>query len=169
MELIIFGLATALFFMWRKNVKDKVKYSCDINTHQEQNEIQSRQIATLTSERDEVKSQVSKLEKDIIQLKKQLEETTRALEFYKNIEEESGKLNVDDHSEDRQDLIEQASHQIKETRSLQQETSSPLRHNAQGIKALLDDEQLAACEEMEHSSHNFFITGKAGTGKSFFT
>lgn len=167
MELIIFGLATALFFMWRKNAKDEEKYSCDINKHQEQNKIQSRQIAALTSERDEVKSQVSKLEKDIIQLKKQLEETTRALEFYKNIEEESGKLNVDDHSEDRQDLIEQAAHQIKETRSLQQETSSPLRHNAQGIKALLDAEQLAACEEMEHSSHNFFITGKAGTGKSF--
>lgn len=31
----------------------------------------------------------------------------------------------------------------------------------------LDEEQSAVCNEIEHSNNNFFITGKAGTGKSF--
>ncbi len=98
-------------------------------------------------------------------LQKTIEQQKRELDFYKNIKEDSGKLNAtDDKSTNK--LIEQATQEVLSSRKEQNHSSSSSQPTKK-IASLLDNEQSLACDKMEQSNHNFFITGKAGTGKSF--
>lgn len=89
-------------------------------------------------------------------LKKELEDIKKKLSFYTDIEEDSLKLNSKENTEHYSELVKDASKQIKEKLSLDIESEN-----------ILDEEQDAALRSMLNSNNNFFITGKAGTGKSF--
>lgn len=82
-------------------------------------------------------NEIKKAKKENEKIKNVLKEAERERDFYKNITADSEKLNAPDES-----------HHTIDT-------------------AQLDPEQRAVFEEMESSNVNFFITGKAGTGKSF--
>ena len=111
---------------------------------------------------------MAKTTQELDRSKKLLEKTNRELEFYKNIEEDSGNLNVDDKSKERREQLDQAVRKAKESvSSLPNVELSSSSKIEKGDSASLDSEQALACKEMESSSENFFITGKAGTGKSF--
>lgn len=135
------------------------------------------------------------------QLRTDLEETKRKLNFYANIEEESGNLTVDEDEEERKRLLEIAKAQILankgKTRPQQQATSSETSSEPEKVSevanegvseteapsvpdtkepeifeepssdSILDPEQERASQYMDSSRENVFITGKAGTGKSF--
>lgn len=135
MKIIICILIIALLLLWRKNkiTENELKQS---------------------------KSDCLKQIQQIADIKQELDSTRRELDFYKNIEEDSGKLNALHSSEEQQQLLEQATEQINNARQGSGDSSYV-------EKSFLDSEQHYACEEMELSNRNFFITGKAGTGKSF--
>lgn len=79
---------------------------------------------------------------DIEKLKQDLAEAKKAVDFYKNITQDSGKLNVTD-------------------------ILKPDTLPVEDIYNLLDEEQRAVHNQMENEHANLLITGKAGTGKSF--
>lgn len=99
-------------------------------------EQQLSKINALESERDSTQNQIAQLIQEVSSLNDSLKNARRELDFYKNIVEESGKLN---------------------------EPDIPPREGG----PQLDPEQSEICKEMENSNDNFYITGKAGTGKSF--
>lgn len=80
-------------------------------------------------------------------LQKQLDETSKKLNFYKNIEQDSGNLNSESQN----------------TNFSTQEKSCTCNE----IFPSLDEEQKFALNAIENTNYNLFITGKAGTGKSF--
>lgn len=94
------------------------------------------EIRALKSEKDSAHQEISRQARRNAILSDSLVKTKQELEFYKNIQEESGKLN---------------------------EPNEPVHSG----NAQLDAEQAAICAEIEDSNASFFITGKAGTGKSF--
>ena len=112
-------------------------------------------------------------------------ELKRKLEFFAEIREDSNQLNVKEDEEQREDLIKGVLESLKSNnRPVQNNTDtreewSPLSeedlieenkaehsdHEDSGVQ--LDAEQLAAYRQMNDTLQNMFITGKAGTGKSF--
>lgn len=114
------------------------------------------------------KSRIAKLEKDQSLLAERIQELEKKLNFYLNIEEDSASLNEQDEPAEKTALLEQVAQQINDqTHALQDATSESLEPPEERPAPILDHEQDAARSSMEMSSGNFFITGKAGTGKSF--
>lgn len=167
MELIICVLIILLLALFRKIKKVEKEFQAANTAHSEQVERLNNQLIDTRRERDAAKAHVVSCQREISMLKSNLEETNKKLKFYKNIEEDSDNLNVSDHSESRQRLLEQATEQIKAKRIETQKSGLPHPISHSSTEALLDCEQASACDKMEHSCENFFITGKAGTGKSF--
>lgn len=101
-----------------------------------------KQINSLASNNLELRTKISKDTQEISHLQRALSDSERKLAFYTDIESASGDLNA---------------------------PSSPTYEEleAQNGNVLLDSEQAAVCSEIETTNSNFFITGKAGTGKSF--
>lgn len=123
-------------------------------------------------------------------------ELKKKLEFFTGIREDSMQLNEDDDEEEREALIQKALEEIQQTRDPKQtivgSTSSGVEvqeikehdeestlvtaadvvgdgdnvPNGTGL-GVLDEEQIEAFHLMNDLSENMFITGKAGTGKSF--
>lgn len=156
-----------LFLLWNKNrisekefQNEKNIYLDKINNQKKKNEHISQELVTANSK-------ISAYAHDVAELRKQIDEVKRELDFYKNIEEASGTLNVNDNNEEYQGLLEQATQQSLEARSQHPVSVMPHSDTAQDRRTLLDSEQAFTCKEMERSSDSFFITGKAGTGKSF--
>lgn len=162
MELAICILIISTLILFRKNKKTEKHLQSVMANHSEQIEKLNNQIRILSQERDTATAKVSACLHEISVLENNLEVANRKLDFYKNIEEDSGNLNVSEHSELQQKLLEQAAARIKEERTQPQNSVS-----LDVTDALLDREQAIACDKMERSQANFFITGKAGTGKSF--
>ena len=131
------------------------------------NNVYRNNLSELQNERDEALRQKHEAElKALLQeskvrtMQKSLDEAEKAIDFYKNITEASGDLNSSVDAKDGNQLIGIAVEQIKATRKNQKNSEFE-------ASSLLDSEQLFACNEMESGKRNFFITGKAGTGKSF--
>lgn len=120
-------------------------------------------ILTLSHEKEAVQAITESQSKEIRRLVSLLEETKHKLDFYKNIEEDSGNLNTSADTKSREELLQKAVMQI--TADKDQMAAIALSHD--DSKSVLDDEQASICKEIENSNRNYFITGKAGTGKSF--
>ncbi|MBR5544520.1 MAG: AAA family ATPase, partial [Clostridia bacterium] len=140
-----------------RNEKDKLQ----IKLNEWKNHYQS-----LLTEKNAVQSQAKKYLEEISKLIKALEETDKKLKFYQNIEEDSGKLNVSQDLQEREILLKEAKKQLEIARNEQEKTNTNYIDNKQKNK-LLDSEQYSILNEIEQSNENFFITGRAGTGKSF--
>ena len=120
------------------------------------------------------------LDQDNKALRDELEAQRKKLNFYADIEEESGNLVVSEDEAERNRLLELAKTQIlanQKNSTIQNKSSSqnPRGEEFEGKNSsektaselVLDPEQQQACEYMRNTKENIFITGKAGTGKSF--
>ena len=144
-------------------------------------------VSTLTSVVDSLNTENHKL-------RAALDEQKERLDFYLNIDKEAGKMTVDEDSKEREELLAKVKAQIAaqqgKTQSgadkgkgqavtTQPSSGTPIAAAVQSRQEelepeiipsgerILDDEQEFARNYMESTSKNVFITGKAGTGKSF--
>lgn len=111
----------------------------------------------------------------IEQISKDNADLRKKLEFFTEIDSDSKSINETEDVEKREALIQQA---LKEL-SLDSQANESLPEEKESLKeeyetignqqesSTLDNEQKAAFKIMEMTSDNLFITGKAGTGKSF--
>lgn len=149
--------------IWNEIKKLKSDANELLSNHQRVIDKQAKMLLTATQEIEKVQIQSATQTKEIQSLKVALEETRRELDFYKNIEEDSGNLNLNSDNQERTEALETIEQQISAATDCSKD-SAPNKDNQE---VRLDDEQSFAREEMEKSHRNFFITGKAGTGKSF--
>ena len=167
MEVIICTLVLVILVLWYKFSKTIKDFRSEKNSYLEKIRKQQEDLATSRQQYVSAKNKNYEYEREIQILKKQLNDAREELEFYKNIEEDSGKLNVKTNSAEYNQLIEKAAQQIRTVITSGQQSPSYEHSDTCGDMGLLDEEQLTAYNEMEHSCTNFFVTGKAGTGKSF--
>lgn len=167
MELVICALIFILIIVLYDNKREKKNHETVRKAYLEQIEKLNEKIKKTELERDYSKKQAASYDQKIQKLTEELEEVKAKLEFYSNIEEASSNLNVSQDVEAEKQLLEEAAQQIKTARAHQINLANRCDSGSDAIESLLDEEQAFACVEMEHTQDNFFITGKAGTGKSF--
>lgn len=167
MEIIICTLVLVILVLWYKFSKSIKDFRSEKNSYLEKIKKQQEDLTILRQQYTSAITVNYEHEQEIRILKKQLDDARKELEFYKNIEEDSGNLNVKSNSAEYNHLIEQAAQQIQTVMTSGQQSPKYENSDTCGDMGLLDEEQLLAYNEMEHSCANFFITGKAGTGKSF--
>ncbi|MGM9601349.1 MAG: ATP-dependent RecD-like DNA helicase [Faecousia sp.] len=163
MEFVVCALVIVILILWNK--MRKLKRDAQESEKKQQNMIENQKEALLAAmqETERARAQSANQAKEIQSLKATLAETKRILDFYKNIEEDSGNLNAPTDTQERRELLEQVAQQIISDK----DQSTGAAFSQGDTKALLDAEQSLARNEMENSRRNYFITGKAGTGKSF--
>jgi len=145
-------------FTFNRNINEERK------DHQRLCESQQASINTLDREKDDAKRQVKLLEREQYFAQKQIQTLIRENKAAQNqiahYQQELSNLN-NSLKELQRELdfyknIREASGNLNEP-----ENPHPVDD------AQLDPEQFALCEEMERTQNHFFVTGKAGTGKSF--
>ena len=126
-----------LFLLWNKNrisekefQNEKNIYLDKINNQKKKNEHISQELVTANSK-------ITAYAHDVAELRKKIDEVKRELDFYKNIEESSGTLNVNDNNEEYQGLLEQAMQQSLEARSQHPVSVMPHSDTAQDRRTLL--------------------------------
>lgn len=153
MEIVAIGLLVLLIVSWiilRKYTSLKERFDEIQLKHskQEEKNVEAEKKIRWANDR------ISSLNNEVRELEKKLAEAEKAVDFYKNITEASSGLNADD------DVTEQ-----RQSADVDSVSTSETGVSFTGFE--LDKEQTAACDAMECENNNFFITGKAGTGKSY--
>lgn len=143
----------------RSNLLDKAE------TYSNELDQLKRKTHTVELERAKYQKEVASFAKEVEHLTNSLREAEAELDFYTNIEEASVNLNDHENEEANQDILDQAIHQIQVARMQAKPDGDNLNY-LDVVGEPLDKEQFSACIEMENTLDNFFITGKAGTGKS---
>lgn len=155
----------------KKQEQEKIEWSSSYSKLSDASRKNLERLSVLQSSLKEKEQQITDLiaEKDSLQKK---------LDNLKNIEADSLKMNAPSNDVVEQQLIDQ----IRKERELKNDPAfvssqiPPLSETSQqyipenddaGTLSRLDREQLNALNLMESSKKNVFITGKAGTGKSF--
>lgn len=167
MKIAICVLTIIILVLYRKICRLQNKLQSQMKNYQKIIDEQNKRIQAEVHEKERMHAQVVSFTQEIQELKSACENAKRELEFYKNIETDSGNLNSSDDNKQRDHLLEQVAEQIKTARTWQAQADSLDNIGLDGARLLLDPEQTFALSEMEHSCRNYFITGKAGTGKSF--
>ena len=134
------------------NLEDKIlKLNELISTMNNNNNLQQEIINSLKIEKGKIEKDILLLDneianknKEIHTLKSKLMELQKELSFYTEIKEDSQKLNIDDNEK------------IDSTTDGQKTDENEL-----------SEEQKAVFDLMENTNQNMFVTGKAGTGKSY--
>lgn len=111
----------------------------------------------------------------IEQISKDNADLRKKLEFFTEIDSDSKSINETEDVEKREALIQQALKELSldsQANESRPEEKESLKEEYETIgnqqeSSTLDNEQKAAFKIMEMTSDNLFITGKAGTGKSF--
>ena len=118
------------------------------------------------NEADKHKAMIRRQSEEIERLKSEIEELNRKLSIFTEIGADSKELNSDFSREENDKLIDDLLESVEneKPKSAPEIISSVAAASAGGN---LDEEQKAAFRAMENTNENFFITGKAGTGKSF--
>lgn len=164
MEFIIIVAIVVCLFLWKKLRKVELDAQKRENEYQNIVTNQKEEIHKVVERNNILNSRVVSCKKENEHLRRTINELKRELDFYKNIDEDSANLNSFDDSKTREVILEQISQEIRNRKT---EIDPFSNTSLQQIHAVLDQEQVAAYEEMEHGRSNLFITGKAGTGKSF--
>ena len=107
----------------------------------------------------------------IERLEKQLIELERKISIFTEIGADSKELNTIANEEQNDKIIDEILQTVTPTK-YDLEQASPSNYPSSATQSLrkkgdLDDEQKTAFLQMENTNNNFFITGRAGTGKSF--
>ena len=149
----------------------------------------------INASKDEADSKIAVLAEAMQQLMAENAELRKKLQFFAEIEEDSKNINETEDTEAREALIQQALREITAPRTekkeqiekltvekepaVPDETGDELEEERreeselldteaeQASEGILDEEQSAAFRIMNNTHDNLFITGKAGTGKSF--
>lgn len=166
MEIIIALLIVILFCFGIKINKIKKESQETKRKLQETIDCQKEELWRVTQEKENAYRKVAFYKKEIDSMRKKAEELERKLAFYKNIKEDSGNLNAVEDSREREALLEKTVQQINSVSEIEEQTDS-LDNTVENKFSVLDSEQDYARSEIENSNNNFFVTGKAGTGKSF--
>lgn len=192
-ELIIAVALSCLFFilfciiLHRSNKRNR-EHEERINDIQKSNreivQSLSEKNDTLLEENKRFSQTIHSLNQEMKQLRDENNEINKRLNFYLNIDEESSKLVIRDDPVTRDTLVEQAVQQIltstddlpiqensiKDFQSPASHEDTAVQHSALTVSPpveLLDKEQSFAREYLERTNNNVFVSGKAGTGKSF--
>ena len=143
---ILFIAIIALVFLVIKE-KNKTK-----NTEQKLNNALNDAVKSFNEKVENISTDLEKISAENEALK-------RKLEFFTEIREDSKNINESENVEERNTLLRKA---------IEESNSSPIEENSIDSKSnILDPEQMAALNIMKTSNSNLFVTGKAGTGKSF--
>lgn len=151
----------------------------------------NKRIEDLTSEKDDILMEIKRREIDIDQLEREISnnkkdiesykdkisELEKELKFYTEIKEDSLKLNVKD------DEVIEKEKPVKKDKPVNKDIDINTNENIENeenneeengeieevspVEIKLSDEQKAVYDIMENTTNNMFITGKAGTGKSY--
>lgn len=155
-----------------KALGEKIKYSRNETLHH------ADEINNILSQKMEIKIRnladiIEKLYQENKLLRDELKNTEEKLNFYANIEEDSKYLTIDENEEERKRALEIAKTQILDNREkfsqgkiIGSMMGADRKENEQQY-GKLDPEQEKATQYMDYSKENLFITGKAGTGKSY--
>lgn len=140
-------------------------------------ELHGKLISQLEERISNLTSIIEALNAENAQLWDELNEQRRKLNFYANIEEDAESLTVKDDIEKRARDLESIRNKVfsaEETQSpapkaATTSTSALNQSDGEGDTedASLDNEQEFARDYMDSTAENVFVTGKAGTGKSF--
>ena len=167
MEIII-AILIIISFCFGMKINEIKKESKEVKKRlQETIDSQRNELQAIVQEKENAQSKVASYEKEIDNMRKEVEALERKLDFYKNIKEESGNLNVTEDSREREELLEKTVQQINSVNEKEDKQTDYLDNTRKKELSVLDSEQEYARSEIENSNKNFFITGKAGTGKSF--
>lgn len=149
-------------------------------------------IAKLEKNTSALTDVISSLNADNQKLRAELDEQKKRLDFYLGIDRDAEEMTVDEDAKEREALLEQVRQQVANRQSYTQsdreygptpdatqppgsaltstvalDTNEKNADGEAGVTRILDEEQEFARNYMESTSENLFITGKAGTGKSF--
>ena len=113
MEVIICTLVLVILVLWYKFSKSIKDFRSEKNSYLEKIKKQQESLAISQQQYASAKTMNYEFEREIQTLKKQLNDARKELEFYKNIEEDSGDLNIKSNSVEYNQLIEQAAQQIR--------------------------------------------------------
>lgn len=128
---------------------------------------------------DDLNRKIELLTTALEQINKENAELRKKLEFFTEIGEDSKKLNENEDLEERDRLINEALKELSEKRAAKKSEKTEKPDEKPEIKdhetvdeitdapEILDEEQEVAFRIMDETNENLFITGKAGTGKSF--
>ena len=176
-QILICILFVVVLLLYKKNSDKNLKNENKIETVKKDTvSLMEKSSAELTqkfeSQIDELIKGIAELESENQQLRSDLEELNKKLNFYANIQEASGELMVGEDEKLRNSLLEKAKSQIlddkgAEATSLLDVVTEREKEEAVNEDSVLDAEQEKARFYMETSEENMFITGRAGTGKSF--
>lgn len=127
---------------------------------------------TTSDDIDGLKAQIDMLVTTVEKISKENEQFRKKLEFFTEIGEDSKRLNEIDDADEQEAILAQA---LLETQAREEATNKGksildeirVSEVADLGSSVLDEVQNRAYSAMENTNNNFFITGKAGTGKSF--
>ncbi len=164
-----------------QNNTDKLESAQNVNS----DSLKQFTISTLNEMSSDINNRMSTLTKIVEQLSLENQELKNKLAFFTEIEADSKTLNENEDILQRESLIQEALNEIKNisTSKEQAQTNSELLQEQEFLTKevidkpksitssnklnILDEEQQKAFDIMENTNQNIFISGKAGTGKSF--
>ena len=124
MQVIICTLVLVILVLWYKFSKTIKDFRSEKNSYLEKIRKQQEDLDSSRQQYVSAKNKNYEYEREIQVLKKRLNDAREELEFYKNIEEDSGKLNVKTNSAEYNQLIEKAAQQIRTVITSGQQSSS---------------------------------------------
>lgn len=152
----------ASIFVLNRNIKNKENEIDNLN----------QKIQKKENDVNQLENEISNNEKKIESYKDKIIELEKELSFYTEIKEDSLKLNVKDDELIiiKEDKTIEEDKAIKENETIKQDETIKDDDKVEELSTVeikLSDEQKAIYDIMENSNNNMFITGKAGTGKSY--
>ncbi len=160
---------------FQAQIKAKDEVLADLKAGLEQ---EKKTVAKLENSIRVLADAISSLNKENQKLRVSLDEQKKKLDFYLGIDKAAEEMTVNEDAEERDKLIETVRQQVEAQQGQPQSGEGMSVVTAtQGNAAdpvspateerILDEEQEFARNYMESTHENVFVTGKAGTGKSF--
>lgn len=160
-----------------KLISDTKEEIIDIQT-QNNNDLKKFTTDTVNDSAEKIMSKVSALSEMVKELANENskltainEELRKKLEFYTEIDSDSKLLNYNEDREEDSELKQKVAEEIHdifaEPFDAEAVLSGTTKNKSKTNLSTLDAEQQQAIRLMEKTDNNIFITGKAGTGKSF--
>lgn len=148
------------------SMSDSIKESNDSLNYKivQNNKAISELNKTIDDTKDDLTDKYEMLNDEINTLSNSLESLRKDLYNYTKIDEDAVSLNVSEDEEKENELLLKAIEELEYFEDTEIDRSSEAVNTTEQV---LDDEQKNAAEIILHTCQNIFITGKAGTGKSF--
>ena len=161
--IVLILVLSILLFITNKNSKHRDEKQAIQANHHEKSISQNHETIKKLEERINTLSfQIDSLKTENSHLREELNKQQNKLDYYLNIDESAGNLA----SQDMELSVSSPVHEKSELISEEGVSETTAKLSEQN-SFKLDDEQQAAYDFINYTNNNVFITGKAGTGKSF--